>query len=344
MLVRAAPSDRDAARGDGGTAAQERIASRGGGPRRPHHRSSNLHSISAFLDEHDLICGTRGARQTRMPSLRGRARALESGLLTMLALSPAAAELSSTKTRNRGSPTELGRSREWFDGGLRVLDALGRYTADTGNDTLLLHERRLLVRVLGVTSRTTQYLRARGQSTWANVVFDGSAEVTAAYIHRGHSGAWPDDTTNCHRLVSRTEPHRSVGERLTPMERCDATAPGAPHRDRTEGPPMFPTRDVMDAATTFYDLEHIRGWILDEIPALEGRLHHGDTDPYLTLDLAQGGRIVIGKMTTGMLTRWVVVTPGHPDPVVHEIESKEDYARIIRAAIDDVEAGAAAAE
>ncbi|MGP9603874.1 MULTISPECIES: hypothetical protein [unclassified Brachybacterium] len=96
---------------------------------------------------------------------------------------------------------------------------------------------------------------------------------------------------------------------------------------------MFPTRDITDAATLFYDLERIRGWILEELPGLEDRLHHGDTDPYLTLDLAERGRIVIGKMSTGMLTRWVVVVPGDPEPTVHEIESKVDYARIIREAL-----------
>jgi len=67
---------------------------------------------------------------------------------------------------------------------------------------------------------------------------------------------------------------------------------------------MFPTRDIIDATTLFYDLERIRGWILEELPALEGRLHHGDADPYLTLDLPEDRRIVIGKMTTGVLTRW----------------------------------------
>lgn len=103
---------------------------------------------------------------------------------------------------------------------------------------------------------------------------------------------------------------------------------------------MFPTRDISDAATLFYDLERIRGWILDELPGLQDRLHHGDADPYLTLDLAEGGRIVIGKMATGILTRWVVVVPGDPKPVIHEIEGKEDYARIIREALGGAATGA----
>jgi hypothetical protein len=105
---------------------------------------------------------------------------------------------------------------------------------------------------------------------------------------------------------------------------------------------MFPTRDMTDAATLFYDLERIRGWILDELPSLESRLHHGDTDPYLTLDLGEGRRLVIGKMSTGLLTRWVVVAPGEPEPTVHEIGDKRDYARIIREVLGDAGAEAAA--
>jgi len=107
---------------------------------------------------------------------------------------------------------------------------------------------------------------------------------------------------------------------------------------------MFPTRDVLDAATHFYDLERIRGWILEELPALEDLLRHGDTDPFLTLDLPAGGRLVIAKMTTGVLTRWVVMVPGDPGPAVHEIESKDDYARIIREELGDPGLGEAAVE
>lgn len=105
---------------------------------------------------------------------------------------------------------------------------------------------------------------------------------------------------------------------------------------------MFPTRDMTDAATLFYDLERIRGWILEELPSLEDRLRHGDTDPYLTLDLGEGRRLVIGKMSTGLLTRWVVVAPGEPEPTVHEIGGKGDYARILREVLGDTDPAPAA--
>lgn len=54
---------------------------------------------------------------------------------------------------------------------------------------------------------------------------------------------------------------------------------------------------------------------------------------------AESGRLVIGQMSTGTLTRWVVVAPGDPEPTVHEIESKEDYAWIIREALGDAVTG-----
>lgn len=109
---------------------------------------------------------------------------VEGGLLAVLALTSSAAELSSATTRDRDAASKLSRSRDSFDGRLRVLDTLGRHSVDTGDAKELLRQLRLFARVLDVASRATHDLRALGRSTLASVVFDGSDDVTTELLEQ----------------------------------------------------------------------------------------------------------------------------------------------------------------
>lgn len=109
---------------------------------------------------------------------------VEGGLLAVLALTSAAAELSSATRRDSDAASELRRSRESFDGRLRALDSLGRHSADTGDANELLRQLRLFAGVLDVASRATHDLRTRGRSVLQSVVFDRSDEVTAELLEQ----------------------------------------------------------------------------------------------------------------------------------------------------------------
>ena len=65
----------------------------------------------------------------------------------------------------------------------------------------------------------------------------------------------------------------------------------------------------------------------------------GGSDSYLTLDLGEDGRIVIGEDVHGGPHPVGVVVPGGRKPAIHDIEGKGDYARIIREALGDAVTG-----
>lgn len=96
---------------------------------------------------------------------------------------------------------------------------------------------------------------------------------------------------------------------------------------------MVPHPTMRDANTRGLDLETIRSWILEDLPELEGRVLLGEGDPYLTIPVPDGGRLVIGTMKHGAVERWVLAVPDGASAAVHDVEHRADYVRIIRTAL-----------
>lgn len=92
---------------------------------------------------------------------------------------------------------------------------------------------------------------------------------------------------------------------------------------------MLLTRDDADAFGDWLALDRLRTALLSARPALDGSLVLDPARPLLRIHGPGDGAVIVARSVEDIDGRWIVGVPGHPSPLLHDVDSEEDAAAAV---------------
>lgn len=94
------------------------------------------------------------------------------------------------------------------------------------------------------------------------------------------------------------------------------------------------THDMAEAFGDWLELDRIQRALLGARPQLSDALVPDAERPLLQIRYPGGGQLLVARAADDTTGRWIVGVPGHPAPVLHDVDSTEEVVGIVLDALE----------